>query len=552
MTDFQGITIGDLLDQRAAEQPDGLYFVHHSRGRSFTFAQMKAAVDEAAKGFMAIGVGKGDHVAIWAGNAPEWVVTQLATAKIGAVLVTVNPAYQLSELEYLLAQSHTRALVMAPEFRGNDYVATLRKAIPEVDTASPGEVHNDEYPRFRDVVLIDGEESGAFRTWSDLLAAGAEMSDDALAAAQAATEPGDVINIQYTSGTTGFPKGAMLTHANILGDADLVGWAQNLTSDDVICAPVPFYHCFGCVMGVLTALTRGCTLLTPHDFFVPGTTLEAISQHGATSLYGVPTMFIAQLNDPGMASADLSSLRTGIMAGSPCPIEVMRQVVDQMGATEVTIAYGQTELSPVVTQTTTDDTIERRVTTVGKVLPGLEARVIDPETGEDCPPGVQGEFCARGFTVMAGYYDKPEETARTIDADGWLHSGDLAVVDEEGYYKITGRLKDMVIRGGENVYPREVEEFLFTHPAVQDVQVFGVPDPRMGEELAAWVQLKEGSTVTEEELKEFCRGRISHYKVPRYIRFVAEFPMTVTGKIQKFKMREEMATELGLAEVETA
>jgi fatty-acyl-CoA synthase len=292
--------------------------------------------------------------------------------------------------------------------------------------------------------------------------------------------------------------------------------------------------------------------VTPHDFFVPGTTLEAVSAHGATSLYGVPTMFIAQLNDPGMASASLSSLRTGIMAGSPCPIEVMRQVVDQMGATEVTIAYGQTELSPVVTQTTTDDTIERRVTTVGRVLPGLEARIIDAETGEECPPGVQGEFCARGFTVMAGYYDKPEETARTIDAEGWLHTGDLAVVDEEGYYKITGRLKDMVIRGGENVYPREVEEFLFTHPAVQDVQVFGVPDVKMGEEIAAWVQVREGAAVTEEELKDFCRGRIAHYKVPRYIRFVTEFPMTVTGKIQKFKMRDDMAEELGLAEVETA
>ena len=552
MTDFQGITIGGLLDQRAAEQPDRTYFVHHSRGQSFTFAQMKAAVDEAAKGFLGIGVRKGDHVAIWAGNVSEWVVTQLATAKIGAVLVTVNPAYQLSELEYLLAQSHTKVLVMAPEFRGNDYVATLRKAIPEVDTASPGGVSNDQYPRFRDVVLVEGEESGAFRRWSDLLAAGAGVTDEALVAAQAATEPGDVINIQYTSGTTGFPKGAMLTHSNILGDADLVGWAQNLTADDVICAPVPFYHCFGCVMGVLTALTRGCTLVTPHDFFVPGTTLEAVSAHGATSLYGVPTMFIAQLNDPAMTSADLSSLRTGIMAGSPCPIEVMRQVVDRMGATEVTIAYGQTELSPVVTQTTTDDTIERRVTTVGRVLPGLEARIIDPETGEECPPGVQGEFCARGFTVMAGYYDKPEETARTIDADGWLHTGDLALVDDEGYYKITGRLKDMVIRGGENVYPREVEEFLFTHPAVQDVQVFGVPDARMGEEIAAWVQVKEGAALTEEELKEFCRGRISHYKVPRYIRFVTEFPMTVTGKIQKFKMREETADELGLAEVETA
>ena len=552
MTDIQDTTIGALLSEQARAIGDRLYFAHHSRDVSYTFAEMERATDEAAKGFLARGIGKGDHVAIWAGNVPEWVVTQLATARIGAVLVTVNPAYQLSELEYLLAQSDTKALVMASEFRGNDYVATLRKAVPDVDTASPGSIANESYPCLREVVLIDGDEGGAFRAWSDLLAAGREVSDEDLAAAQAACQPGDVINIQYTSGTTGFPKGAMLTHRNILGDADLVGRAQDLGADDVICAPVPFYHCFGCVMAVLTALTRGCAFVTPHDHFLPTETLDAIARFGATSLYGVPTMFIAQLNDPRRGEVDLSSLRTGIMAGSPCPIEVMRQVVDEMGASEVTIAYGQTEMSPVVTMTTTQDSVERRVTTVGRVLPGLEARVVDPESGQEVPTGTQGEFCARGFTVMAGYYNKPTETAHTIDADGWLHSGDLAIVDEDGYYRITGRLKDMVIRGGENVYPREVEEFLFTHPAVVDVQVFGVPDERLGEELAAWIMVKEGHELSAEDVIEHCRGRISHFKVPGHIRFVTEFPMTVTGKIQKFKMREAMAAELGRTEAETA
>jgi len=551
-TDLRAITIGDLFDQQAAATPERLYFAHHTRNQQYSYGAFKQRIDATAKGLLALGIGKGDNVAIWAGNVTEWVLTQYATAKIGAVLVTVNPSYQLSELEYLLAQSRTRALVMAPEFRGTDYVAMLRKALPMIDTASPGLVASDAYPDFREAILIEGDRGAGFRTWADLIERGRTVSDRQLADAQAATEPGDVINIQYTSGTTGFPKGAMLTHTNILGDADLVGWSQNLSAEDVICAPVPFYHCFGCVMAVLTSLTRGCTLVTPHDHFDPVHTLDAVERFGATALYGVPTMFIAQLSDPHFDEVDLSSLRTGIMAGSPCPIEVMRGVVSRMGAAEMTIAYGQTEASPVITQTTTDDTVERRVTTVGKALPGVEVRLVDPETGEDCAPGAQGELWARGFTIMAGYYDKPEETAAAIDEDGWLHTGDLATVDEEGYFRITGRLKDMVIRGGENIYPREVEEFLFTHPGVREVQCFGVPDRKFGEQLVAWVRAKQGCSLTEDEVVEFCRGKISHFKIPRYVRVVDEFPMTVTGKVQKYKMREAMCDELGLEEVETA
>jgi fatty-acyl-CoA synthase len=552
MTDLRSITIGDLFDQQVLARPDRWYFAHHTRNEQYTYGEFKQLVDAAAKGLIAIGVTKGDNVAIWAGNVTEWVVTQYATAKIGAVLVTVNPSYQLAELEYLLAQSRTKALVMAPEFRGTDYVAMLRTAVPRIDLASPGAIEDDGYPDFREAILIEGDQGPGFRGWAELTEAGRGVSDAQLADAQAATEPGDVINIQYTSGTTGFPKGAMLTHANVLGNADLVGCSQDLTAEDVIVAPVPFYHCFGCVMAVLTSLTRGCALVTPHDYFDPVRTLDAVERFGATALYGVPTMFIAQLSDPHFDEVDLSSLRTGIMAGSPCPIEVMRDVVSRMGASQMTIAYGQTEASPVITQTTTDDTVKRRVTTVGKALPGIEVRIVDPETREDCETGVQGELQARGFTIMAGYFDKPEETAAAIDGDGWLHTGDLATVDEEGYFKITGRLKDMVIRGGENIYPREVEEFLFTHPSIREVQCFGVPDERFGEQLAAWVRLKEGFSLNEDELLDFCRGKISHFKIPRYVRFVDEFPMTVTGKTQKYKMREAMCKELQLDEVKTA
>ena len=544
MADIRAITIGDLLDERADEHPDRPYFHHHSRDVSLSYGQFRDIVNTAAKGLLSLNLGRGDHVAVWAGNVPEWVITQFATAKVGAVMVTVNPAYQLAELEYLLGQSHAKAIVMAPDFRGTDYVAMLRKAIPRVDVDSPGAVSDDNYPRFREAILVEGDEGGAFRTWGDLLAAGESVSDQDLAAAQALCEPTDVINIQYTSGTTGFPKGAMLTHGALLGDADLCGSAQNLTADDVICAPVPFYHCFGCVLAVLTSLTKGCSFVTPHDFFEPSSTLAAVDRFDATSLYGVPTMFIAELADPDFDNHDMSTLRTGIMAGSPCPMEVMREVVDRMGAKEVTIAYGQTEASPVITQTTPADSIEIRVTTVGKALPGIEVKIVDPETGVECPIGKQGELCARGFIVMDGYYDKPAETARAIDAEGWLHTGDLATVDNDGYYKITGRLKDMVIRGGENIYPREVEEFLFTHAAIQDVQVFGVADEKYGEQLAAWVQLKEGESLNEDEVKDFCRGKIAHFKIPHYVRFVSEYPMTVTGKIQKFKMSETMAEEL--------
>ena len=496
------------------------------QGLRYSYSEFAAEADRVARGLMATGVAKGDRVGIWSPNYAEWVLVQYATARIGAILVTINPAYRSSELSYVLKQSGVSVLVTVESFLTSDYRSMITE---EWDTV----------PIERVVYLHTAD-------WEGLLSDGESVPAAQLDSRTAQLRPDDAINIQYTSGTTGFPKGATLSHRNILNNGFFIGEACKYTPDDRVCIPVPFYHCFGMVLGNLACTTHGSAMVIPAAGFDASATLRAVAQERCTSLYGVPTMFIAELGEPGLASYDLSSLRTGIMAGSPCPIEVMRQVVEQMNMSEVTIAYGMTETSPVSTQTSAHDPLEKRVTTVGRVHPHVGIRIVDPGTGKTVPRGAAGEFLTRGYSVMLGYWNDPERTAEAIDADGWMHTGDLAVMDDEGYVNIVGRIKDMVIRGGENVYPREIEEFLYTHPDVLEVQVVGVPDARYGEEVMAWIQLRDGADTTAEEIKDFCRGAIAHYKVPRYIKFTDAFPMTITGKIQKFKMRETSIAELGL------
>ena len=498
------------------------------QGLRYTYDEFAEEVDRVARALMAIGVAAGDRVGIWSPNVAEWVLVQYATARMGAILVTINPAYRSSELEYVLNQSGISVLVAVESFLAGDY----RSMIDEVW---------DRVPAGRVIYMHTGD-------WDELLGAAEAVSVEQLAQRNSQLRPDDAINIQYTSGTTGFPKGATLSHRNILNNGLFIGEACKYTELDRVCIPVPFYHCFGMVLGNLACTTHGSAMVIPAAGFDPAATLRAVVAERCTSLYGVPTMFIAELGEPGLADYDLSSLRTGIMAGSPCPIEVMRQVVDQMNMREVTIAYGMTETSPVSTQTSADDPLEKRVTTVGRVHPHVEIRIADPDTGETVPRGTGGEFLTRGYSVMLGYWNDEARTAEAIDSDGWMHTGDLAVMDDEGYVNIVGRIKDMIIRGGENVYPREVEEFLYTHPNIVDVQVIGVSDVRYGEQVMAWVQLRDGADTTGEDIKEFCRGSIAHYKVPRYIKFTDTFPMTITGKIQKFKMREQSIEELGLSE----
>ncbi len=554
-------TIGDMLDRQAERFASHDAVVNFETGERLTYSEFRDEVERVSRGLMALGIRKGQHVGIWSTNYTEWVLTQFATAKIGAVMVNVNPAYRTHELAYVLEQSEANALILIGKFRNSDYAAMVNEVVPELKDSNPGELSSAQFPYLRNVVYIPPHsDSGAetppgMLSWEDMLGRNTEVSQEQLAARQVECHPDDPVNIQYTSGTTGNPKGAMLTHHNLVANGVYVGDCIELTENDRLCIPVPFYHCFGCVMGNLGCITHGSAIVIPAEHFDPLKTLQSLEKERCTALYGVPTMFIAQLDHPQFDELDVSSLRTGIMAGSPCPIEVMRQVIDRMGAHQMTIAYGQTEHSPVITQTLTSDSIERRVSTVGKVLPGVEARVVDPETGRQVGPGVQGELQARSSMVMQGYYNMPEATESAIDDEGWLHTGDLAEVDEDGYFRITGRLKDMIIRGGENVYPREVEEFLYTHPKVSDVQVIGVPDERFGEEVMAWVMLKPGESADPEEIREFCRGRIAHFKVPRYVRVTEEFPMTVTGKIQKFRMREMAVEELGLqaaSRIETA
>ncbi len=496
------------------------------QGLRLTYAEFADEVDRVARGLMALGVAKGDRVGIWSPNYAEWVLVQYATARIGAILVTINPAYRSSELEYVLNQSGISVLVAAESFMTSDY----RSMIEEVW---------DRVPTGRVIYIHTGD-------WDGLLEAAAAVPQDQLELRSAGLDPDDPINIQYTSGTTGFPKGATLSHRNILNNGYFIGEACKYTPEDRVCIPVPFYHCFGMVLGNLACTTHGSAMVIPAAGFNAEATLHAVAAERCTSLYGVPTMFIAELGEPDLADYDISSLRTGIMAGSPCPIEVMRQVVDKMNMSEVTIAYGMTETSPVSTQTSADDPLDKRVTTVGRVHPHVEIRIVNPETGQTVPRGASGEFQTRGYSVMLGYWNDEARTAEAIDTDGWMHTGDLAVMDDEGYVNIVGRIKDMIIRGGENVYPREVEEFLYTHPDIVEVQVIGVPDARYGEEVMAWIQLSDGADTTEADIKDFCRGTIAHYKVPRYIKFTDTFPMTITGKIQKFKMRDQSIYELGL------
>ncbi|MER7752812.1 AMP-binding protein [Kitasatospora sp. NPDC097643] len=520
-----GDTIGENLDRAVRAFPGRDALVDRATGRRWTYAEFAADVDALALGLLGLGIAKGDRVGIWAPNCAEWTLTQYATARLGAILVTVNPAYRSAELEYVLNQAGIRLLVAAERFKTSDYRAMIDEVRPRC-------------PELERVVVAGGPD------WDELLAVGRQADAAELAARQAELAPDDPINIQYTSGTTGFPKGATLSHHNILNNGYFVGELLDYTEQDRICIPVPLYHCFGMVMGNLAATSHGACMVLPAPAFDPGATLAAVAAERCTSLYGVPTMFIAELADPDFARYDLSSLRTGIMAGAPCPTEVMKDVIGRMGMAEVAICYGMTETSPVSTQTRAEDSIERRVSTVGRVGPHLEVKVVDPATGRTVPRGEPGELCTRGYSVMLGYWGEPERTAEVVDAARWMHTGDLAVMDRDGYLAITGRIKDMVIRGGENLYPREIEEFLYTHPDVLDVQVIGVPDEKYGEELMAWIRMREGAEpLTAEAVRAYCTGRIAHVKIPRYVHVVEEFPMTVTGKIRKVEMRE-MAVEI--------
>jgi len=520
-------TIGDNLNETVARFGDNDALVVDHQGIRQSWTEFNTSVDAVAKGLMAYGIEKGDRVGMWSPNYAEWVYVQFATAKIGAIQVNINPAYRTSELEYAMNQSGCKMLITRTEYLTSAYQDMVEQVRPNCAD-------------LEHVVYFDTSE------WADLVAAGQSVSDQDLSARMALLDPNDAINIQYTSGTTGFPKGATLSHRAILNDAKFVGMMCDYDETDRVAIPVPFYHCFGMVMGNLSCAVFGAAMIIPCPTFDPAAVLRVVEAERCTSLYGVPTMFIAELGHPDLESRDLTSLRTGIMAGSPCPIEVMRQVIQDMNMSEVTIAYGQTETSPVSTQTRTTDSVEVRVTTVGQVLPHVEAKIVDPDTGETVERGCEGEYCTRGFHVMNGYWEDPEKTADAIDADGWMHSGDLAVMDDHGYVNIVGRIKDMIIRGGENVYPREIEEFLYSHPAVADAQVIGVPSAKYGEEIMAWVQLGEGQSATDDEIKEFCKGKIAHFKIPRYISFVNDFPMTVTGKIRKAEMREKSIADLGL------
>ena len=527
-TPLLGDTIGANFDATVARFGNREALVDRTTGRRWTYTELAADVDALALGLLELGIGQADRVGIWAPNCPEWTLTQYATAKIGAILVNINPAYRTRELEFVLNQSGTRLLIAAERLKTSDYAAM----ITEVRPRCAGLAH---------VVLIGSQD------WQSLIQRGRQLDRSALERIELDTD--DPINIQYTSGTTGFPKGATLSHHNILNNGFFVGELCMYTEEDRICIPVPFYHCFGMVMGNLAATSHGACMVIPAPSFDPVATLEAVQAERCTSLYGVPTMFIAELSAPGFADYDLSSLRTGIMAGSPCPVEVMKQVMSRMSMREVSICYGMTETSPVSTQTRVDDSLDRRVSTVGRVGPHLEVKVVDPATGATVPRGTPGELCTRGYSVMLGYWEQPDKTAEAVDTAHWMHTGDLAAMDEDGYLAITGRIKDMVIRGGENIYPREIEEFLYTHPDILDAQVIGVPDAKYGEELMAWIRLRPGAQeLTPESLREFCDGQLAHYKIPRYVHIVDEFPMTVTGKVRKVEMRERSVEILALGE----
>lgn len=545
MAQHLDFTIGGLLDHMAVTFPDNDALVYPERGIRHSYRQFNDICRQVAKGLLKLGIRKGDHVAIWAYNVPEWVILQFATAKVGAVLVTVNTAYKSAELEYLLEQSDSTTLFMVRSWKDTDYVATLSEVVPELASAQAGALGTPKLPFLKRVVFIGEETPAGMLNFEQVAEMGKGVPDEELAAVEASLDVHDVINMQYTSGTTGFPKGVMLTHYNLVNNGFHIGECMKFSDKDRLCIPVPFFHCFGSVLAVMASVTHGTTMV-PVEIFDPLKVLQTIETERCTAVHGVPTMFIAELEHPQFSTFDLSTLRTGIMAGSVCPIEVMKRVVKDMNLSDITIVFGQTESSPGITQSRTDDPIELRVATVGRALPGAEVKIVDIETGATLPPGKQGELCARGYMVMKGYYKMPEETAKVIDADGWLHTGDLAVMDENGYCKITGRIKQMIIRGGENIYPKEIEEFLYTHPKISDVQVYGVPDRKYGEQVMAAVILKKGVDMAEEEVREFCRGKIANYKIPKYVKFVEGYPMTASGKIQKFKLREMAIKELGL------
>jgi len=547
---FIGDTIGVYFD-RVAERFAGrdALIVRHQQIR-WTYGELKERVDAFAAGLLALGLKRGDRIGVWSPNNAEWVVTQFATAKAGLILVNINPAYRVAELEYALNKAGCVALVTAAQFKTSDYLDMLRELAPELTAAPPGDLHASRLPNLRLVITIGAESARGAVLFDDVPGLARDADRHRLSALAGELQFDDPINIQFTSGTTGFPKGATLSHHNILNNGLFIAEAMRLTEQDRVCVPVPLYHCFGMVIGNLGCLTHGSVMVYPSEGFDPLATLETIAEERCTAVYGVPTMFIAEMDHPDFAKFDLSSLRTGMMAGSPCPIEVMKRAFSLMHLSEVVIGYGMTETSPASFASATDDPIERRVSTVGRILPHVEAKVVDAE-GRIVPRGTAGELLTRGYLVMLGYWEDEEKTRETIDAAGWMHTGDLATIDEEGYCNIVGRIKDMVIRGGENVYPREIEEFLYRHPKIQDVQVIGVPDARYGEELCAWVRLRDGENASVDEIRAFCQGQIAHYKVPRYVKFVDGFPMTVTGKIQKFLMRQKMIDELGLSVQET-
>ena len=554
MSELLKITIGDMLEKQATDYPDTDALVSPFLGVRYTYKEFDELTDTVARGFMGMGIKKGDHVAIWSTNYPEWVIAQFAVAKMGAVLVTVNTNYKKFELEYLLRQSDSTALILMEGVKDNNYVKHLNELCPTLKDSAPGELHEKNLPFLRYVIYLDEKTPAGMFHWNEIFEFAKKVTPEELAQRESELTIDDVVNMQYTSGTTGFPKGVMLTHYNLVNNGMAIGDCMNFSHVDRLCISVPLFHCFGAVLGVMASFTHATSMILV-DHFHPLRVMQAIQYERCTAVHGVPTMFISMLDHPDFKNYNLSSLRTGIMAGSPCPIEFMKRAVEEMNMREIVITYGQTEASPAITMTRTDDPLEKRVHTVGKIIPHVEAKIVDPETGKTLGPNQTGEIVARGYNLMKGYYNMPEATAQAIDAEGWLHTGDLGAIDEDGYFKITGRLKDMIIRGGENIYPREIEEFLYTNDKVRDVQVIGVPDKRYGEEVLACIILKEGETATEEEMITFVKEGLSRFKAPRYVRFVEEFPMNAAGKILKYKMREWAVEALGLqaaADVETA
>lgn len=547
-----GMTIGEAFDRTVSLHADREAIISIHQNMRLTYRQLSEQVNIAAKALMALGLQKGDRIGIWSPNNLEWLITQYASAKIGSVLVTINPAYRSHELDYVLKQSGCRALVIQNQFKTSDYEGMVRELCPQLNRCLPGQLEHSEFKSLSSVISMTSSSVTGIFDWQAMLALASSTSDDELQLRAQQLDMDEAINIQYTSGTTGFPKGATLSHHNILNNGYFTADTMNFTEVDKLVVPVPLYHCFGMVMANLGCLTHGACLVYPSEGFEPEAVLQAVQQEQATALYGVPTMFIAELALDNFTDYDLSSLRTGVMAGAPCPVETMKQVNELMHMTEVEIAYGMTETSPVSFQTRVDAPLAKRVSTVGTVHPHVEVKIINAETGKTCPVNEMGELCTRGYSVMIGYWENDAATASAIDDAGWMHTGDIAIMDNEGYVNIVGRIKDMIVRGGENVYPREIEEYLMNHDSIEDVQVTGVPDPKFGEEIIAWVSLKSGAKMNEDDIKAFCKGKIAHYKVPRYIKFTDEFPMTVTGKIQKYKMRQVSIAELGLEELKTA